>query len=176
MRSLEQDLIAWEISEEPDDWQKQQYETWQRDKELRLKFADFYCFLKERRRHEVEEKKKRAALGSRVVNTSRTVQGKYLTTVKEVEMSTSEPTLEQRQGMELIKEWNASTKLQSMYRTFDRFLAAMETKKEMDRREARRQWARGQRLNEVVRRAEPRLLTEREQVYLERVNRTNPLR
>ena len=91
-------------------------------------------------------------------------------------MSTSEPTLEEGQGMELIKEWNTNAKLQSMYRTLDRFLAAMETNKEMDRREARRQWARGQRLNEVVRRAEPRLLTEREQMYLERVNRTNPLR
>ena len=160
MEVTKAEVLHWEISEEPDDWQKKQYEVWKRDQNLRLKFLDFYSFLGERRYQEVQEQKKRAVQQNHV-------------SAKEVPMSTSTPTSEeQREAMELIKEWNTNARLQSMYRTFDRFLAAIEPDEERERREASRQQARAARLNNVVRKTEARPLTEREQVYLERVHAT----
>lgn len=87
-----------------------------------------------------------------------------------------DPTAEQREAIELINEWKTNLKVQCIYGSFGRFLAAVEPDEESERREGGRQKARAARLNTVVQRTEPRPLTEREQAYLERVNQTNPLR
>ncbi len=103
MQSLKQDLLTWEMHEEPEGWQQQQFQAWKRDAKVRLQFPDFYRYLEERRRHEVEQQKKRAALGSGAMNTSRAPQANYLTTVKEAAMNTVEPTQEQREAMRVIQ-------------------------------------------------------------------------
>ncbi len=112
MRSLEQDMIAWEVHEETKDWQQQQFRAWRRDPKLRLQYPDFYTYLQGRRRYEVEKQQKSAALGSPVVNTSRTAHRKYLTTVKEVPMNTSKPiSEEQREAMDQIERWKTNSPL-----------------------------------------------------------------
>ena len=76
METTKAELLHWEVTQEPDDWQQRQFRAWSHDAKLRLQFPDFYRYLEGRRRHEVQEQKKRAVQQNHV-------------TVKEATMKTS---------------------------------------------------------------------------------------